>query len=278
MKILTPDQYPGLPKWPAVFITGTSVTPEQAKEINFRTDNNAQYISEYGFGNDRRFRERCQRLFGWQPVIKLQAKTYTPDRDPDAPSPWEISSAWAEEMGMLPTQYVTNDWLASCYIGGPNGWCHPDGTIRVEDKNYGKWPSVEEIVNDWDTLQEAFPFLDLVCTLYSGESCEDHAVPLVSIIVQNGAILVVEADLTLHQGETPQVHDINGSLDHVMSLAFGNYRSERGWPEEWLIEFGARSRAAMDRVLRHYPTLQVPTENAPANAVDFLRQIILNKD
>lgn len=65
MNVLTVEQYPGLPKWPEAYVTGTAVTPEQAKEIIFRTDRPVTYISDYGFGNDRPFRERCVEAFGW---------------------------------------------------------------------------------------------------------------------------------------------------------------------------------------------------------------------
>ena len=73
--ILTEAEYPGLPKWPGVFITGKSVTPEQAKEIIFRTDTNVQHgPSDYLSGNDRAFEARIKREFGWLPLIERQDK------------------------------------------------------------------------------------------------------------------------------------------------------------------------------------------------------------
>jgi hypothetical protein len=251
MKILTPDQYPGLPKWPMAYVTGESVTPEQAKEINFRTDTNFHSISEYGFGNDRDLRKRCTKLFGWEPIIAAQEAMFK--RDKDAPytglSGWEMSSRWVKEMGIITTEYVCNSFLATSYIGGPHGWCQLDGTIRSEGTNYGKWPSVEEVVNEWGRLQEAFPFLNLVCTLYSGEQCEDDSVPVVSIIVQNGAILVVEPDMSLHNHEQPNRGSMDDMLTHVMALSHGDYSAEQGWPEAWIVEFGERSRAAVAKVI-----------------------------
>jgi hypothetical protein len=252
MKILTPDQYPGLPKWPMAYVTGTPVTPEQAKEINFRTDSNLRYISEYGFGNDHAFRERCQELFGWNIIIAAQNAVIN-RVDKEKPftglSGWEMSGRWTKEMNVISTEYVSNDWLGTCYIGGPHGWCHLDGTILSEGTNYGKWPSVEDVVNDWGKLSEAFPYLDLVCTLYSGEQCEDDSVPVVSIIVQNGLIVVTEPDLSLHNHRQPNVGSIDDSLAHILALSYGNYSAERAWPEDWVVEFGELSRAAVAKVV-----------------------------
>ena len=47
---LQENEHPSLPKWPASFVTGKTVTPEQAKDIIFRTDSSLAYPSEYGFG------------------------------------------------------------------------------------------------------------------------------------------------------------------------------------------------------------------------------------
>lgn len=250
MKILTPEQYPGLPKWPMAYVTGQSVSPEQAKEINFRTDTNFHGISDYGFGNDSRFRKSCTELFGWKPVIDAQNAIFNrPDKTQpySGPDGWEMSSRWVEEMGIICTEYVTNSFLATSYIGGPNGWCHPDGTILSEGKNYGKYPSVEEVVDEWKRLQEAFPFLDLICTLYSGEQSEDHSVPVVSIIVKNGEVLVVEPDLSLHN--RPPVVSNDLGIGHIMRISRGDYSVEHGWPAEWIHEFAERSRKAVDKIM-----------------------------
>lgn len=76
LKPLTIDKYPGLPKWPGAFVTGKSVTPEQAKDIIFRTDPSVRHPSEYMGGNDRLFRARCVKKFGWQPILDAEGKWF----------------------------------------------------------------------------------------------------------------------------------------------------------------------------------------------------------
>ncbi len=237
-RILTPQEYPDLPKRPEVFINGLQVTVEQAKEINFRTDTNLSYIDEYGFGNDRSFRQRCQDLFGWNQVLKM-----TQNRER-----WNVTELWAKQLGYIGTSYIHNSWLASCYIGGANGWCRSDGTILMEGQNVGTWPSVAGVVEDWQNLVKAFPFLDLVCTLFSAEAGEDDGYPVATIIVKDGSVTVVEPDLALHQRE-PVKPDFDDMFVRVAELCRGDYSYEQGWPEEWVVEFGERSRAAIEAAL-----------------------------
>lgn len=140
MKILTPEQYPGLPKWPGAFVTGTTVTPEQAKDILFRTDTSVRYPSEYMGGNDHRFRERCIVQFGWKPLIDAEGKWFELHKIEDKAQKeaaiealcpkrsgfdnlWDLRHAWQAEMQMVETEYVSNSYLSTAYIGGPHGWC-----------------------------------------------------------------------------------------------------------------------------------------------------------
>lgn len=259
--ILTPEQYPGLPKWPATFITGKSVTVEQAKEIIFRTDTSVRRAGNWSIGgNDRRFKAHLEKLFGWDALEALHtefdrvSKEYreaeqVPLFNPlaDMKSPWDIGSEWAEKMGMISTEYISNSFLSSAYIGGPHGWCNPDGRIHFENHNIGKWPSVEEVVKDWETLVAAFPYLDLVCTLYNAESSEDHGVPVCSIIVKDGKVEVHSPDVSLH-GHEPN-HRFEMNMGAIMALSHGNYRGEQGWPTGWAEEFAVKSKAVMAELL-----------------------------
>ena len=224
MKVLV-LKFPDLPKWPAMFVTGKSVTPTQAKDILFRTDASLQYVSEYAIGgNNRAFRNACMVNFGWEPVVCID----------------DISDLWKIEMGQVSTEYIRNDWLSSAYVFGPNGWCHPDGTIRFDGHNIGKWPSVEEVVLDWKTLLAAFPYLDLVCTLFDRESGEDSPVPLCTIhINSNDGVMVCAPDLNAHSS-TPTF----GSTGRD----FLCLRSELGWPPGWVEEFGKKSLAVMKKL------------------------------
>jgi hypothetical protein len=148
-------------------------------------------------------------------------------------------------MEMVHTSYVTNNWCASCYVGGPHGWCSPDGTI-ASWHNYGKWPSVAEIVADWEMLLKAFPYLDLVCTLHSGETCENEVVPVCSIVVGNGKVEVRQPDMSLHSALPPTDDDNDAAfMASILKSMNGNFDYEHGWPAGWVEEFGAWSTAVM---------------------------------
>ena len=269
MKELPQNQWPGLPKWPGVFVTGKSVTPEQAKEIIFRTDTSVMRPSDYMDGNDRQFQERCIQQFGWKPYLDLQSDCWAVLSDEakkeeslarrdranalleahGIDNVWEIGEAWKKEMGIIDTEYVYNSHLSSAYIGGPTGWCSIGGNISVDGHNYGKWPSVESIVNDWQALVAAFPYLDLQCSLFDGEACEDATSPGCTIIVKDGKVTVCEPDLSLHVANPePRKGIMDEMMPLLMGLQSGRYSHEQSWPEEWVKEFGVKSTAAMRKV------------------------------
>ena len=91
----------------------------------------------------------------------------------------------------IETEYVWNNWVSSCFIGGPHGWCHPDGTIGYST-NVGKWPEVSDVYDDWTKLAEAFPFLEVEATLMSGEDCEIFTEPVVSMLIRNGTVELID--------------------------------------------------------------------------------------
>ena len=106
---------------------------------------------------------------------------------------WEREEEWREAWGIVPSGYITNAWISCSFIGGPHGWCHPDGTIEYTN-NVGKWPSVDEIYNEWYTVAQAFPFLELEVTLMSEEEgCGGS--PVVSYLARDGRVEVVDPDI-----------------------------------------------------------------------------------
>lgn len=263
MKPLTQAQYPGLPKWPGVFITGKSVTPEQAKEIIFRTDTSVARPSDYMGGNDHAFQKRCATKFGWGPYLAFDKHMFTREGEEgydirlkqDAilethgfDNVWALGDAWKAEMGMIDTQYVYNSYLSNAYIGGPCGWMSLNGNIHWEGHNYGKWPSVEDIENDWKALATAFPYIDLVCTLFNEEAMTEGGQPVCSIVVRDGHVTVCEPDLALHDRniEPKKFEDQFGGF--LGSLMRGGYSHEQGWPAAWIDEFAVKSTAAMKKV------------------------------
>jgi hypothetical protein len=164
----------GLPKWPACVVAGQSVTEEQAAEILIRTD--SWYIGT----NDK----------AWEAQIMHIANIEESERGYGAE--WESVEAFKKRHHILELGYLTNDRIASCYIGGPNGWCSFDGTIGQTDKNIGKWPDVEDAYNEWCLIAEAFPFLNLRCQLFDHEACEDEAQAVIEFIVEGGTVTMSE--------------------------------------------------------------------------------------
>lgn len=258
--VLTEEQYPGLPKWPMAFVTGKQVTPEQAQDIIFRTDSSLQYPSPYGMGNDRAFKDHCARVFGWDRLFALEEDEFKITHERKGQEAWEqlrkripgynctsqIKSALTEELGTVATEYVGNSWLSTAYIGGPHGWMSPSGVIHHDGHNWGKWPSVSEIVRDWEVLLEAFPYIEVVNTLFSGESCEADKQPVCTILVGNGKIEVHSPDLSLHKVAPKSDHDMN--LSGIFSMMRGNYAHEQGWPPGWVEAYGEKSQAALRKV------------------------------
>lgn len=175
----TPSNYSdiinvALPKWPQMRVVGRKISPELAGEIIIRSD---AWIEGNGSGgNNKDFQDQLARKLG------LVAYDYT--------SEWRVNhqDAWdqfRQRIGFINTEYVRNDWISCCYIFGPHGWCQPDGTIFYND-NVGKWPSGEEIFQEWQLIAETWPQLHLEVTLMSGEYCEENIEPVLAIHVKNG--------------------------------------------------------------------------------------------
>lgn len=188
----------GLPKWPHLMIVGDKVTTDQAEEIIFRTETFLTDISEFAGGNNKRFNERYRRDSG------MAAIDYPfPDEAPN--DYWKNHFGFAvmesvrEFIGFIPLQYLHNTWASSCFIGGPYGFCSPDGDIFYQD-NVGKWPSVEAVYEDFCAIAKAFPYLNLKATLYNGESCEEENIEsIVSFVVSNGEVRINQEDYKLRE-------------------------------------------------------------------------------
>lgn len=162
-----------LPKWPAIAVEGKPVTKEQAAEIIIRTD------SWQFFVNDDDWERQLYECAG----VSI-GKYGIPNRD-------EFAAA-KEKLRVLPLNYLNNERIATCYVGGPSGWCDWDGNIFINNKNIGKWPSVEDALEDWRSIASAFPYLDLRCQLFNGEFCEDGISPVVEYRVIGGKASVGE--------------------------------------------------------------------------------------
>ncbi|MFG1709157.1 hypothetical protein ACFLIM_38795 [Nonomuraea sp. M3C6] len=140
-----------LTKWPRLLVAGEPVTREQANEILIRTDD------WYMTSNDQ----------AWKAAVTSLAAEYGMPVEPSSreiealKASWAAKTAWRKRMGVLQLEYLDNARIASPWIGGPKGWCDWDGRIGCSTYNVGKWPTVEQLTAEWETIAAAFPFLKL---------------------------------------------------------------------------------------------------------------------
>jgi hypothetical protein len=131
-------------KWPGLLVVGKNVTRDQAAEIIVRTcdwpmssnDKNADKMFNELIATEKEFKKGLQRI-----------------------KPLNLC-------------YLLNEQITSCNINGPQGWINWDGTVNISGRNIGKWPSVEEVTEEWQTIADAFPFLDLICQVIDNESID----------------------------------------------------------------------------------------------------------
>lgn len=180
-----------LPKWPALLVVGKPVTREQSMEIILRTDD--LYFSS----NDRSFNKLLNEYFY---DIEVTDESYSGENKAIAKKLnieekeykliWDYKEQKNSEIKSLNLGYLQNSRIVSSWIGGAHGWCDWDGNIGTSNYNIGKWPSVEEVYNDWVQIAEAFPFLELTCQLQNGEAGDDDviAVPVIEYRIKDGKV------------------------------------------------------------------------------------------
>ena len=196
---------PNLPKWPQMIVTGKSVTKEQAWDIILKTDDFLTASNEYAGGNYDQFTK------AYQQDTKLNHLD------------WNATKELRKSIGFVDSAFVYNRWASSSFVYGPAGWCKPNGEIQF-CHNVGKWPEVEEILNDWSLIASAFEYLDLNVTIMSGESCEEESTPLINIKVSNGVAVLEEANSNVH----PEF-----DMTKYYVFDFSNSRRELGLPDEF---------------------------------------------
>ena len=147
---------PALDKWPRLLVDGAPVSQAQAKDILIRTD------SWVLCTNDK----------GWERTVYRAAGI--PLAQHGMPG-WDELKAFRARMGVLDLSYLHNARIASSWIGGPHGWCDWDGRIGCSTYNIGKWPSLEEVTDDWQRIAATWPNLDLAAQLITEEGEGDLA-------------------------------------------------------------------------------------------------------
>jgi hypothetical protein len=223
----------GLPKWPKHYVTGAPLSVEQSKEIIRRTD--AFFLYNSG-GNNHDYDNWVREQLGMQPDHLDRPVGFSWAQQ------WEKELQWRQKWGCVETSFVENWWLSSSFVGGPHGWCHPDGAIGFID-NVGKWPGVKDIFDDWKTLAAAFPFLDIGATLFDREECEEGLQKVVSIRVLGGMVALVdplENDVHKTHPEAVRRFDAQSSAIADFIAAHSNPLREQGisssWVEEWSLK------------------------------------------
>lgn len=172
-------------KWPAILITGEKVTEEQAIDIIIRTDEAVANPSMFTFGNNHDFGKQ------WAELTNV-------DYDADSSKYSRL-----EKINFVDLYYLRNTLLGSCWVGGSQSWIWEDGSI-FKFSNIGKWPAVENVIDELVKIARAFPYLKLKVTLFDDEVQSDFYVnaqkivdadyeavldkALCSFTVENGAV------------------------------------------------------------------------------------------
>ncbi|QDH83569.1 hypothetical protein [Achromobacter phage Motura] len=243
-----------LPKWPQMLVWGTPVSIEQAQDVIFRTDKFLHRLSDIYGGNNQKYNEAVHRELGYDRVKKafkgLQQKH-------GVHSNWSVDyelEQWAEELieealGVVYTVYVKNDWTSCAFIYGGHGWLHPDGNIGYFD-NIGKYPTYEEVFNDWSKIAAAFPYLDLKVTLMSGESCEPSK-PVFTLVMSNGQLVTAAETMMPTRDSVIEYLAWQRSDDRYMVEAVSNRSSENKLPWSWVQVLGKKLHPVVDQIIRN---------------------------
>jgi hypothetical protein len=211
-----------LPKWPAMVVVGRPVSQQQAMEIIIRTD-------DLHFGsNDHKFNKTLNEYFydvkidrdGWSNVYDAVATKLGISKEVKYFNElYDYMYKKRSEVGRVELTYLNNSRITSSWVGGAHGWCDWNGNIGCNNYNIGKWPSVEEVYNEWKLIAKAFPYLDLTCQLMNHESsCEDMVddpKPLINFVVKKGKVKMKEPDGYL-------------SIPVFPDFSYDIFRNERG--------------------------------------------------
>lgn len=226
-----------LPKWPALLVEGEMVSSDQAAEILIRT---GQWPV---MTNDKRWERTIANLSGSYPSSYRVHGGMPQEAQTAAYEDWdEANYVFKEKYGVLDLNYLTNERVASSWVGGAHGWCNWDGDIGSTDYNIGKWPTAEAVFSEWKTIAEAFPYLDLTAQLLNveaGEAAGEYGgeIPARAVVeyrVKDGKVAVRVPDRML-------------SIRHRATETGVWNRDERGCTEEtlqWALEVTAKAVAS----------------------------------
>lgn len=229
-----------LPKYSQMLVTGSPLTTPQALSIIRRTDLFFQGCS----GNDRAFNAQARKIVRMpeNPIHHLgQFRDSDGKLDEvrlhDANATyWVERRKWEKAWGVIPTQYIFNDWISSGFGSGPHGWCHPNGIIGFT-KSIGKHPVLPDVFGEWRDIAREFPFVEAEVTLMDAEEGE-HGNPVISFLIRDGRVeAVAPEERDIHE-ENARVKPRDCEYDRPI---YGNLADEHvlqfGQLEEWAGEF-----------------------------------------
>ena len=124
-----------LPKWPQMYVSGSTIMIDDAKKIILRTDRFFSQCYEAGAENIRTLYQKAAGICPSNHGIDIS----------DYNSIFELQDKIHSAIGFINENYLVNDWGLSSFIYGPHGWCHPNGLIQFDDI-IGKCPTVDEVV------------------------------------------------------------------------------------------------------------------------------------
>ena len=154
-------------KYPIMLVVGNPITKEQAYELIIRTS------SLYYSTNDAEWEESLNEVIYGFKVRMFQYGVFkshlgfTEEGNELYDAIYKYQKTISADLKILDLCYVTNCYkIATQYYYGPYGWCDWDGKIFSSHFSIGvKYPTCGEIYDEWVTIAEAFPFLDLKCQL-----------------------------------------------------------------------------------------------------------------
>lgn len=234
-----------LPKWPHAVISGKKISIDRTKDIIFKTDN--FFYSDMPKRSNRKSQHQKSyrknsglHLFDTYLDIVYEALAtrnedgaqYHLSDDIGFHKLAALSERLYIELGvekLMNIEYIHNDLADSKYIGGANGYIDCDGNISFS-RNIGKWPYVDEIHSDLNTIANAFPYLEFVMNVYDGEKCERNERALetvVSFVAKDGNVIICDMDM--------DVDLANDKNDDIDNLRYGS--KSCGIPIDWFGEF-----------------------------------------
>lgn len=194
-------------KWAPVLVYGPKVSVENALEFIRRTD--YSLVEPKYSCNDRAFEEELQELLGTSDIDNLENFNEV----------WKKNQVFQEAFGHIPLSHLSSNWVACSYIFGPHGPVHPDGTVYMT-RNFGKWPSIEEVETELDKLRE-FNWLTLNVYLWDNYEEKYEGDPTYGWKLSNG----YWQRITEMPNLSPEKEDIGKVTEKlVASLTFGRAR------------------------------------------------------